>query len=455
MGRDELLIPEPDLAGNLQNLEKKVHATIAALLDANQSETRNEKRLVEELNECLCAHETLRMRRGIVIPGELKAVRDAARKAIGAIRPADDCTEADAKFLFNAQWTNASRELPAYYLVYFLLVDLLGFRNLGRFEKLDWSVPIDFNGKAFLIEHRKRGVGVFAHDACREEDQACKIVTLIKMGVKAAQPFFEWLAKRAIQASNVNVINMSFPLFERFTFFFGAYQKSHGEAIARKDEQHIEKKDFPSGTATIYHRPALELNRQAGWLALAAIDAFFSWSEHVFIHIAILAGKITSAIQVAELAEADWQAKFKRALDLDDPTTKSLYDKLVVIRRQLRNFVAHGAFGKQGEAFRFHSSAGAVPVLLPHPAGTLRFAMTGELSFDDATALGVIDEFICQMWSGTRAPAKIYIQKAALPAILTMALDGTYAKAMSSVEAMDKFVDHLAGRFDEAANMDW
>jgi hypothetical protein len=37
---------------------------------------------------------------------------------------------------------------------------LLGFHDLGRFEKLAWSVPIDFEGIAYLIEYRKFGVGV-------------------------------------------------------------------------------------------------------------------------------------------------------------------------------------------------------------------------------------------------------------------------------------------------------
>lgn len=118
-----------------------------------------------------------------------EGIKRAALRAISPIRPADEKSEADEKFLFNAQRTNAGRALPPYYLVYFLLVDLLGFRNLGRFEKLAWSVPIDFNGKAYLIEHRKFGVGVFAHDAASEEDNAAQIVKLIQKGVKAAEQF--------------------------------------------------------------------------------------------------------------------------------------------------------------------------------------------------------------------------------------------------------------------------
>jgi hypothetical protein len=50
------------------------------------------------------------------------------------------------------------------------------------------------------------------------------------------------------------------------------------------------------------------------WLALAAIDAFYAWTEHIFIHIAILQGRITTGTELADLAGAEWNVKFKHAL---------------------------------------------------------------------------------------------------------------------------------------------
>ena len=88
--------------------------------------------------------------------------------------------------------------MPPYYLIYFLLVELLGFRDLGQFEKISWSVPVDFHGRAFLIEHRKLGVGVFAHDPDTEEDAAREIVIRIRKAIELASPFFDWLAEQAV-----------------------------------------------------------------------------------------------------------------------------------------------------------------------------------------------------------------------------------------------------------------
>jgi hypothetical protein len=389
------------------------------------------------------------------LPQELTHVRDAAMTAIAPIRDADDSTRAEPHFLFNAQRTKAGNALPDYYLVYFLLVDLLGFRDLGQFEKVAWSVPIDYGGEAFLIEHRKFGVGVFARDAANQEQKAREITELISRGVKIAEPFFDWLARRAVQESWVNVINKTDTLFDRFQFFVSQHREKAQETQDRWDEQVTQKGEVDGFTFTSSYFPRYTLMEQARWLATAAIDAFFSWSEHVFIHIAILLGNVTSGLEVASLASSNWSTKFKRALDLGDPKTKAFFDDLVEIRRQHRNFIAHGAFGKRGEAFKFHSGAGAVPVLMPHQSGSSRFSVTGKSAFDESAALQLIDEFIDHLWSATRAPARIYLQRTSLPTILTKANDGTYKLAMRSVDDMQSFVDYLVREHERAANMDW
>ena len=158
---------------------------------------------------------------------------------------------------------------------------------------------------------------------------------------------------------------------------------------------------------------------------------------------------------MANLAAAEWAVKFKAALDIREPEAKRFYDELTVIRQQLRNFVAHGSFGKQGEAFQFHSGAGAVPLRLPHNQNTRSFRFGRGVDFVDHEAMVLIGKFIEFLWSGDRSPAKTYIQNSGLPLILTMAKDGKYAHAMSSDEDMDDFVHYLGKMMDDHANMDF
>jgi len=340
-------------------------------------------------------------------------------------------------------------------LVYFLLVELLEFRNLGQFEKIAWSIPVDLNGRAFLVDYRKFGLGIFADTCASVEAEAAQICAHVIKAVKVAKPFYEWIADNAIQRSELNVTNHGDDLFGQYKFFREKYRTCHEEAKARKDERHIEKIEQQSGTLTIVHMPAFELFRNANWLAIATIDAFFAWTEHILIHLAILNCSVTTGTDVVELAAADWNVKFRTALDVNDKNAKKHYDALIVIRRQIRNYMAHGAFGKGGEAFRFHSPTGAVPVTLDYEQKIPRSFLMSELAFDDEEAIQALDEFVEFLWTGAREPAKIYIQESSLPIILPMASDGTYRNAMSSVQEMTDLVMHLSRQHDDAANMDW
>lgn len=389
------------------------------------------------------------------LPPELEPVREKALRAIQPLKPLDSSTEYDPKALFQARRTNAGRELPPYYLVYFLLVDLLGFKNGGPFEKTAWSVAVDWNGRGFLIDHRKMGVGIFAQDQERDEPAAREIAIKIQKGVRAAQPFFEWLATDAVTRSAVNVANNASSLFGRYTFLRDSFRLKREEFERRKSERVETKGTTAGGTWTQVSFPAFKLIPESNWLALSAVEAFFAWTEHVLIHVAILTGKKKTADEITKMAEADWSIKFQSALDLADLATKAQYDKLFALRKELRNYVAHGAFGKQGEAFHFHSGAGAVPVLLPHKLGSRKFKLAHGLSFNAEAAVNSMEDFVHFLWSGERAPAEIYIQQSQLPMILTYALDGTYSDAMRSTEAMTEFVKHLSNESDRAADMDW
>lgn len=387
------------------------------------------------------------------------------------IKAATFISHAAPNILFTAKRTDASRDLPPYHLVYFLLVDLLGFQNLGRFEKLDWSIPVDLDGVIYLIEYRKSGLGVFAGDTANSEKQARRIVALLNKATKTASPFYKWMADRAVQDSKINVRNVARQLYERYLYFKGLFVERSTETQARKQEHEIEQyqreldiaaysvkardQRSTSELVAMFTFPWARLAQDSNWLALAAIDSFFAWTEHIFIHLAILQGRVLTGEEVVQLANSDWGTKFKHALDIRDTILKGYFDELIVVRRQLRNFVAHGAFGKEGEAFSFHSSAGAVPVVLDHKPTKFRLSLTPEFAFDNERALLTIEKFISCLWSGKREPAKLYIQESDLPLILPMASDGSYTAAMVSVEGMKALVERLMKQMDAAANMDW
>ena len=388
---------------------------------------------------------------------DVERVRARAERVITPLKPADEHSVAPKDMLFSARRTSASRQLPAPYLVYFLLVDLLGYRDLGRWEKLAYSIPVDFNGTAYVVEHRKFGLGLFAADPETQEEDATVVVRLIQKAVKAARPYFEYLANEAAEGSKLNVANHSRSLYERFDFLRRIYREKADEAETRRDERNVETETDDNGRMRwqSVRMPAWALKREARWLGLSAVEAFFSWTEQVFIHIVILRGACATGRNVSDLAGAEWSEKFKAALDINEPEAKALYDELTSIRRQLRNHVAHGAFGKDGQAFSFHSNAGAVPLLLPHRRHKESFRFGSGAELDPIGAFDTISRFESYLWSGQRARVKQYIQEYELPAILSMSADGTYVRARSSDQDMVDFTEHLIAQMDNAANMDW
>lgn len=400
------------------------------------------------------------------LPPAMQRVRKAAIKALGILEPAGaPKSEIEARGLMLSARTKGGRNLPGYYLVYFLLVDLLGFPSLGQREKVAWTVPVRYRGKLYGIEHRKMGLGIFAPNLIpnawtsikpseEAEADAREIATLIARSVTAATPYFEWRAEQAAQGVQLNVLNKCDQLFERYEFFRDRFKLLSEEVELRKDESHIIKETQADGTeVTIGSSPSYSLHREAAWNAQAAVDAFFSWTEHAFIHLAILQGRLHSGAEVTSMANAEWKTKFKSVLDINDIQTKKHYDSLLDFRAQIRNFMAHGAFGKCGEAFRFHSGAGAVPVLLTGHKKH-QYSLTGKPAFDEHRAIEEIEQFIEHLWSGLRLPARHYIFSG-LPSILTLVADGTYFRVMQSENDMKLFVEGLTHEFDNAANMDW
>jgi hypothetical protein len=401
-----------------------------------------------------------------VLPPDLQGVREAALKALGEVEPAGALkSDVEARGLMLSSRTNGGRALPGYFLVYFLLVDLLGFPNMGQWEKRAWTVPIRYRGRLYGVEHRKMGLGVFAPTldpharmsgppSTEAESDAKEIAALITKAVTVAEPYFEWRAEQAASTSQLNVLNKNNWLFERYKFFRDRFRALSDEAEQQKNERNITKETLADGTVlTTWSLPSYNLRREAEWNAQAAVEAFFSWTEHAFIHLAILQGRLHSGDDVARLAEADWKTKFKAALNISDSETKKHYDNLLDLRVQLRNFMAHGAFGKRGEAFRFHSGAGAVPLLLTG-SQKHRYSLTGKPAFDERWAITEIEQFIDHLWSGSRLPARHYVFSS-LPSILTLVSDGTYARCMQSEDDMKEFVEYLTHQFDNAANMDW
>ena len=186
-----------------------------------------------------------------------EAIKAKALQAIWPLKSVDS-------IFYGSQRTAAGRGLPEHYLVYFLLVDLLGFENLGRHEKLVWSIPVELEGQVLFIEHRKLGLGVFTSGgigAGEAEPTAKEIVRLVNRGIRAALPYFDWRAKQAVNNSEINVRNKCGDLYQRFEFLLGLYNAKTVELQANAGKTVIT--DYSTGGVGISF-PEYPLSRGGG-----------------------------------------------------------------------------------------------------------------------------------------------------------------------------------------------
>lgn len=350
----------------------------------------------------------------------------------------------------NMMRTPCEKELKPYYLIFLLLVSLLGYGYSGEEEKISFTIPIKYKGNIFLLQHRKLGMALLTFNGTPKAN-SLEVTKLINKAISKAKPFFDYYANGISQTNNLNVINNSNLFFNRLLFQLELYKQK-----VKERESFTEK--FPSSTDDIlddfvsYFNQANVLQREQNWLAISVIEAFFSFSEHTFVHSAILQGQLLTKKDVAQLAVGEWKDKFTKCIDIEVPKNRAFYDKLIALKEQIRNHLTHGAFGKNNEAFQIHSPVGAIPMILS-PA-TRMFSIGENLMFTDEDAISLIEGFIEYYWNSNNFIENIYIQSG-LPTILTFALDNTYRDAMSSIESMEQFTNYLSNEFCNSVNMDW
>ena len=183
---------------------------------------------------------------------------------------------------FIARRSIAGTNLPPYYLVYFLLGELLSFPNLGRDEKIAWSFPVTYKGREFFISHRKFGAGIFVLDEIKDEILASELLKLIIRSVSKAKDFFNLIAERAVKASELNVKNNSQELFARYEFLLELYEEQHKYYLANKGKTKTEKGKTEYGSYISYVPLDRPFQIKANHLVISCTEAFFSWTEHLY-----------------------------------------------------------------------------------------------------------------------------------------------------------------------------
>lgn len=221
-----------------------------------------------------------------------------------------------------------------YYFIFFLFIELLGYKYEGPFEKVAWVIEFDYEGRKFIILYKK--FGLFISGAGNKLDD---IVKKLNKAIKETLPYFEYRARGAINTSEINVDNYSDTLYKRFKHFFQEYSDKKEEA--NKVFEKMKEENHPLSSIPRFHiKPQL-----VTWIFFSVLESFFSWTDHVFLHLFILKGRIKTGKEAAEFMIKPWREKYMDVFDIKKAREKKLYDNLISVYN-IRSSAVHGVVGK-------------------------------------------------------------------------------------------------------------
>ncbi|MCH7484923.1 MAG: hypothetical protein IIA90_07225, partial [Chloroflexi bacterium] len=198
------------------------------------------------------------------------------------------------------------------------------------------------------------------------------------------------------------------------------------------------------------------VEREGFFFGSAAIDAYFSWLEHVLVLALPFAGYDPEKDDLVQFIGHSWSAKLKKVWDLSvDKRAAKLYEKLVLIKEKFRNSLAHGGFEKRGETLAVHiQGVGAVPARLSRFKDSIDHGLfpLKEVSFREVCDF--LDDVDAHLREGPTAGAMMFIESG-----LDVAFDeesrDRYTKAMQSDADLENLIEGLSRLEDIEVNMDW
>lgn len=381
-------------------------------------------------------------------------------KANDAIRPLKQPGEPSSAYWISCTIrTGAGDELSEAYYVFPLLVDLLGFEFAGRSEKLLWSIPVELNDISFFIEHRKFGLGIFAPNIPHIEESAGEIVRLIDRGIRVAGEcgYFEHWVRERSKGENVMLVNDGIRLHERYLFFLHSFQKLW-DKVEQADHQNNTGDSGDPIRLIKQYLSCANLRERAAWAGQSAIDCFFSWTEHIFVHLAVLLGKaeVNSVAKCNKLIKSrSWSDKYESVFDIERDDESRKYLNALKEIRELRNFASHGHFGRHSETLWVPTRIGCVPFNVQPGKSKSPWRHDPDIGLTEHKSLQTIEKFIDFLWSGARQPARILLQETSFPTYLKFIHSEDYSAAMESEVEMKRLVEVLGRKFDIDENMDF
>lgn len=332
-------------------------------------------------------------------------------------------------------------------LLHFGLTQLLCLEDAGPEEKVRWSVAFGFRGATYAFELRKFGLRLLCEPHNLDTPLTREVLGKARALTDLVEAHLsEFVAAQQLASGNFTIEN----LFHRLDDRYSILRDQALNAYATPPPAPVTEQGPNRGwTSYDFDKP----RREGAAFATAAVDAYFSRIEHTFCLCAAFLPQAVRGDEFLTFLAENWPAKARRLLNLADPVAKRFYDRLLEIRDEWRNPLAHGGFLSSGGSLHFHvPGIGALPARLcrtPHGV-RVGFRLPHE-SFEELVTL--FDEYDAFLSDG---PLRLPLRwaKSGLDVSFDAKNRKRLASAMEDEETFDDFIDGCAEAHDRYMNMD-
>lgn len=273
-------------------------------------------------------------------------------------------------------------------LLKYILVDVLGCRDLGRSDKTAWEVIFGFRGAGCVMAFRKFGMRLEVYPPLNVTEGALRNLIgdlqeqLVSAEKLVERMVFQDFIAQQIKAGAVTVINQQGRLRGMYTYFrelTAAVQVGNGQLL-----------NLPSSREAFLFAP----QRESYFLTVAMVNAYFSMLEHLLVLMLPFSDYDPAQDDVVGFIRLPWRDKYKRVLPpKSDLGAVRFYERLLDIAERFRNTHVHGGFDKNHGGIAVHCAGGALVADLAQREGKPYYEIMPVAEGDFDHICRIFDEF--------------------------------------------------------------
>lgn len=280
---------------------------------------------------------------------------------------------------------------PPAYIAAFVFLAVLKFENYGSAEKVWWHTYFKYKNFPFLIRDYK--FGSWSIESKGDVEAAKRLAPEIRGKIQQASRYADKLLEREFKK---NIEKGEFYINNAYHKLRNAYEfyRSETETTLKKLAKHQDKRSTEKARlhrAVQLHNEEINLENRLVYRSFPLMTSFFSLLEFI---LDVFFAFEQLQLSFFEFRNLPWQERFKKVVPLKSGTNFTrLYEKIVNIKNQYRNPLAHGLTNESALLIPF-PFAGLVPLSYEHLSKSIHFGYVQISAKSIQELLNTFSEFL-------------------------------------------------------------